>query len=324
MALANTKDMSTRKLRNLYLLKLTEVKYLSLNKNNSKIKEYILNKKDKYGDTNIYPNPSLLFEIRFGNQIIPLNSSFLNPNERDRYKLSLFPNFADLYDTFIFTKKKDHYMVNLTEKETNKSENEQIKDLWLAHAYYQSQNDNDAYKFSNILQQFIYKLTALVQEKSYFFPEKKIWIKRIPEENKNWFYTQKWISRKYVIEPGSNFEKFTKFKVSDSILEWYGFYEQIDLTEKNKFEIQLSLHSSVKIRNFVSYMIKQYDKSLSQSILEENQNLEGSKGKLFADDLYIEKLDGIEVRISVNSLFEKYTKNKKEYLIKYIYIISDD
>ena len=102
----NTKNKSSNDIISLWKLKqeASKIKY------GRKLHLYYLNKNiNTYGPTNIYPNPSCLKEIIFNDTIIPLNSCFLNKNEKDRMRITLVPDLNDIYKAVkidSFTKEK--------------------------------------------------------------------------------------------------------------------------------------------------------------------------------------------------------------------------
>ena len=85
-------------------------------------KKLILRKINFYGPTNLYPYPTYLKEIRLNDRIIPLNSSFINSNEKDRLKTRIIVNFKDYYNLDKFKCLPNHscYSLNITTSSPNR------------------------------------------------------------------------------------------------------------------------------------------------------------------------------------------------------------
>ena len=361
LAVDNTIKMTTRQLTNLYKLKKKQEKYNASEnqylqiKNQKKIhktkydtpelfeahihefqdllekllqqklimKKYknTFEKLDSIGTTNIFPSPSLLVEIRLGEQVIVLNSSFLNSNEQDRLKVSMIVNYNTYYKPLQIVHHIDCKKILLEEKCTNKIQKEQIKDIQLACSYYKSQNHLDGKKVSEILETLMKKFSVNYHILSY--SQEKVWIKKLSERTKTFIKKNAWNIRKFVITPETNYEQLQYYKLSNKILELYGLnIKETNLKSLKTTEILQSFNNSMKTTHHVDFMINRYQPSKKTNDKISNLNI-NYPIKVFDKHLYWENLNGDTININSWIWYESYYKNMKEYIVKYAIIFKD-
>ena len=300
--------------RNLYNIELVE--YRKKVKKHQKACDLLNDQRVSY----LYDNPSLNIEIRFNEHAISLNSTFLNPLEKDRSFIAINSKVSDYYNLSNLSRDENGFVLSLEAKKTNQNNEDKRNELLFASYYFSNQNDEDAYQFATILEKMGNALTEPVYKKIPLSKE-KIYTKSISQRTLNWIKTQRWFLKKQIIEQGTNNEQLINWKLSDNVMDWMGFFNQKDLNKEKMKKQMMNINHNVKTTNYITMMLNRFtsNKSTLFGLIEEIKI--DFPDKVFTEELYTEDYDGNTISVIGWVWTVKYTENMNEYLEKYTVVL---
>ena len=274
----------------------------------------------KFGTTSIIQSPNFQIEFRIGDQIIPLNSSFLYSKQTDRLKTSMVTDLSHYYDctSFNYQDNDNCYDLQLKEKNTGSSFIQKVEDIAKAQSYYQSQNHSDAKELANLLEARLLVMTSPVP--TTVLTQEKTFTKKLSNETMKWIKSQKWNSRKYMIGPEKNVENLVGCQLSERAIKGFDLFNGNKLTKENTIKRIQKFYNTMKTKSFIDFQIGRYQPSQQKSIdFIEKLKLD-QPDKIFSNCLYSEILDK---KIEAWIWIERYTEHNQSFIVKYNVILTE-